>query len=100
MITVVETGDRVVEPFDGDAQTLELFGSAADGTFDAEVSDVDFLVEFLPTASGRPFHGYFDLKDDLEGLLGCSVDLVMPRAIRNRYLVEAVNQQRTLLYAA
>lgn len=81
-------------------KTLELFGSAADGTFDAAHSDVDFLVEFLPAASSRTFHGYFDLKDDLEHLLCRSVDLVMPRAIRNRYLAEAVNQQRTLLYAA
>jgi predicted nucleotidyltransferase len=81
-------------------KTLELFGSAADRSFDPNRSDVDFLVEFLPAASGRVFHGYFHLKEDLERLFGRSVDLVMPRAIRNRYLVEAVNQQRTLLYAA
>lgn len=81
-------------------QSLELFGSAADGTFDPDRSDLDFLVEFMPEAAGRPFSGYFDLKDDLEALFGRKVDLVMPRAIRNRYLLEAENRQRTSLYAA
>ncbi|SRR6266478_8673971 len=81
-------------------KTLEIFGSAADGTFDLAKSDLDFLLEFLPSAAARPFHGYFDLKQDLEKLLGRKVDLVMPRAIRNPYLLKAVNQQRTVLYAA
>jgi predicted nucleotidyltransferase len=29
-------------------KTLELFGSAAAGTFNASTSDFDFLVDFLP----------------------------------------------------
>jgi hypothetical protein len=81
-------------------RTLELFGSAADGTFDPARSDLDFLVEFLPEAAGRIFHGFFDLRDALQELYGRSVDLVMPGAIRNRYFVEAVNRQRKVLYAA
>ncbi len=81
-------------------RTLELFGSAADGTFDPTRSDLDFLVEFLPEAAGRIFDGYFDLKEALEQLFGHEVDLVMPRAIRNPYFLKAVNQQRQVLYAA
>jgi predicted nucleotidyltransferase len=81
-------------------KTLELFGSAADGTFDPVRSDLDFLLEFLPAAAGRPFHGYFDLKEELEGLFARKVDLVMPSAIRNPYFLKAVNQQRQVLYAA
>jgi predicted nucleotidyltransferase len=81
-------------------KTLEVFGSAVDGTFDSARSDLDFLLEFLPAAAGRPFHGYFDLKEDLEKLFGRKVDLVMPTAIRNPYFLKAVNQQRTVLYAA
>src|SRR5262245_25122554 len=81
-------------------RTLELFGSAADGTFDPARSDLDFLVEFLPEAAGRIFHGYFDLKDELERLFGRKVDLVMPSAIRNPYLLRAVEPQRQVLYAA
>ena len=81
-------------------KTLEVFGSAADGTFDPARSDLDFLLEFLPEAAGRTFHGYFDLKDDLERLFRRKVDLVMPRAIRNRFFLEAVNRHRKPVYAA
>ena len=79
---------------------LEVFGSAADGTFDPARSDLDFLVEFLPGASGPIFHGYFELKEALRDLFGRKVDLVMPGAIRNPYFLKAVNRQRKLLYAA
>jgi predicted nucleotidyltransferase len=51
-------------------KTLELFGSATDGTFDPTRSDLDFLLEFLPEAASRSFHGYFDFKDELERLFG------------------------------
>jgi predicted nucleotidyltransferase len=81
-------------------KTLEVFGSAADGTFDPERSDLDFLVEFLPAARTRIFDGYFHLKDALEQMFGRKVDLVMPGAIRNPYFRKAVNQQRKVLYAA
>jgi predicted nucleotidyltransferase len=79
---------------------LELFGSAADGTFDPASSDLDFLVDFLPEAASVMFHGYFDLKDSLEKLFDRKVDLLMPGAIRNPYLQKSVNRQRKVLYAA
>jgi predicted nucleotidyltransferase len=81
-------------------KTLELFGSAAGGTFDPARSDLDFLVEFLPEAAGRVFHGYFDLKEALQRLFDRPVDLVMPGAVRNPYFLKAVSQQRRVLYAA
>lgn len=81
-------------------KTLEVFGSAADGTWDPSRSDLDFLLEFLPAANDRIFGGYFDLKDDLERLFGRKVDLVMPGAIRNRYFRAAIDRQRRLIYAA
>lgn len=81
-------------------KSLEVFGSATDETFDLTRSDLDFLLEFLPAAAGRLFHGYFDLKEDLEKLFRRKVDLIMPGAIRNPYFLKAVNQQRTVLYAA
>src|SRR3981081_836370 len=79
-------------------KALEIFGSAADGTFDCAHSDLDFLVQFLPEAAGRVFHGYFDLKEDLGRLFGHKVDLVMPGAIRNPFFLKAVNRQRRMLY--
>ena len=43
-------------------KTLEVFGSAADGTFDAARSDLDFLVEFLPLGPGQLFDFFFDFR--------------------------------------
>lgn len=54
---------------------LDVFGSAARGAdFDAETSDVDFLVEFEPPDDGLT--RYLDFRDALEALLERPVDLV------------------------
>jgi len=79
---------------------LELFGSAAGESFDPQKSDVDFLVEFSALAPGKRANAYFGLLEELETLLGRHVDLVMTRAIRNRYFLESIEATRTLLYAA
>ncbi len=82
-------------------QRLELFGSALrDHSFDPRVSDLDFLVDFLPLSPGEHFDTYFALLLALADLFGRPVDLVMTRAIRNPYFLESVNQTRTILYAA
>src|SRR5882724_10416181 len=81
-------------------KTLELFGSAADGTFDPGRSDLDFLVDFLPLEPGQPFAFYFGLLHALKDLFRRKIDLVMPRAIRNPYFLRGVNQNRTVVYAA
>lgn len=79
---------------------LDLFGSAADGTFDSNNSDLDFLVEFEDLPRGQYANAYFGLLESLEALFQRPVDLVMPTAIRNRYFLESVNRTRTELYAA
>ena len=79
---------------------LELFGSAARGRFDSDRSDVDFLVEFKPLAEGEHADAYFGLLESLQTLFARPVDLVMIRAIRNPYLLQAIERTRTLLYAA
>jgi predicted nucleotidyltransferase len=81
-------------------KTLEVFGSAADGTFDPATSDLDFLVEFLPLEDGQHARAYFGLLHGLEDLFDRKIDLVMPRAIRNPYFLEAVNRTRQVFYAA
>lgn len=78
---------------------LSVFGSAVNGGFDPESSDVDFLVEFLDEADGL-FEAYFGLKEDLEALLGCPVDLVMPKSLRNPFFASSVEKTRRELYAA
>jgi predicted nucleotidyltransferase len=84
-----------------DVARLEVFGSAADDSFDPARSDVDFLVAFQPGVDLGPWLGrYFDLRDALSRLLCRSVDLVMISALRNPYFIREVNRTRQLLYAA
>jgi hypothetical protein len=79
---------------------LEIFGSAAEGKFRAEDSDLDFLVEFLPLGPGEHADAYFGLLEALKDLFGRPVDLVMADAIRNRYFKESVDRTRRPVYAA
>lgn len=80
---------------------LELFGSAARGDFDPVASDVDFLVEFdRDHPAALAFSTYFDLKESLETLLGRSVDLVEPGAVRNPYLKASIERSRELVFEA
>ena len=82
---------------------LEVFGSAAEGEFDATRSDVDFLVEFQPREDLGPWMSrYFELQEALQELLGHPVDLVMMSApgLQNPYFLREANRTRRLLYAA
>ena len=80
---------------------LEVFGSCAqEGRFRPEESDLDFLVEFLPLAAGRYADAYFGLLEGLQELFQRPVDLVVRRAIRNRYFLEKINESSSLVYAA
>ncbi len=81
-------------------QRLELFGSAADDRFDPARSDLDFLVEFQPLAEDQHADAYFGLRESLEALFGRPIDLVMTKAIRNRYFLQQIEPTRTLMYAA
>lgn len=79
---------------------LEIFGSAATGTFDPTRSDLDFLVALHPHQTLSRFEQYFGLREALQALFGCPVDLVMVDALRNPYFIDSVNATRQLLYAA
>ena len=81
-------------------KTLELFGSAADGTFDPRRSDLDFLVDFLPMPPRAHSKAYFGLWFALEDLLGRKVDLVEAAAVNNPYFLRSINETRRVLYAA
>lgn len=79
---------------------LDLFGSATSDAFDPDRSDVDFLVQFADSMPIRRFHAYFQLKAELEALLGRQVDLVEPGGIRNDYYRRGIEATRERLYAA
>lgn len=78
---------------------LDLFGSAATGTFDPATSDLDFIVDlgdYGPDVANR----YLDFIADLENLLEIRVDVLTQRSRRNPYLERAIENERELVYAA
>ena len=78
---------------------LDLFGSATTGRFDADRSDLDFLVAFdesLPT--GAYADAYFGLREGLEELFRRTIDLVAEPALQNPYLRRSIEAQRRTLY--
>lgn len=79
---------------------LDVFGSAARADdFNPASSDADFLVEFAPDAH-TGLDEFFGAKTALEQLLGRSVDLVEPGAVRNPYVLASINRYRESVYAA
>ncbi len=79
---------------------LELFGSATEGTFAPETSDLDFLVEFEDLSPADHADAFFGLMEDLDRTFGRPIDLVERRAIRNPYFLQTVNETSIVLYAA
>ncbi len=78
---------------------LDLFGSAATGLgFDPACSDLDFLVEFEPRSPADYADAWFGLRDALEALSGCPIDLLTEAALENPYLRQRVEAERHLLY--
>jgi uncharacterized protein len=81
-------------------QSLELFGSAADGTFDPQRSDLDFLVQFAPCSPAQRYDRYFGVLEALRDLFGRPVDLVEADALLNPFFIRDVQRTRRPLYAA
>ena len=77
---------------------LEVFGSAARGE-ESPASDIDLLVRFDPDRTDNAFNAYFDLKEDLEGILGRPVDLVCLDALQNEAFQRAIAPEKTLLFS-
>lgn len=77
---------------------LDLFGSVARADFQESRSDLDFLVEFVDEAPRVGLDTYFGLKSGLEGLLGRSIDLVMPDAVTNPYVRADLARDRITVY--
>ncbi len=65
-------------------ERLRVFGSVLTDRFDLDTSDVDFLVTFQPERENL-FHDYFDLKFELERIVGRGVDLVTERSVKNPF---------------
>ncbi|WP_417562342.1 nucleotidyltransferase family protein [Microbacterium sp.] len=80
-------------------ERLRVFGSVLTDRFDPETSDVDFLVTFQPERENL-FRDYFDLKLELERIIGRKVDLVMERSVRNPFFKATAFGSAQDVYAA
>lgn len=77
---------------------LSVFGSVARGSYRSD-SDVDLLVTFRPEAPWSTLD-LVDLREDLSGLFGRSIDLVEEKAIRNPWRKASILRDKSVLYAA
>lgn len=77
---------------------LALFGSVLREDFSAE-SDIDVLVTFDLDARWSLFD-LVDMRDELETLLGRSVDLVTRGGLRNPFRRHEILTSRQVVYAA
>jgi hypothetical protein len=78
---------------------LYVFGSVLTPMF-RESSDIDLLVDFLDLSPTEYAKSYFNLKFSLEEMLGRQVDLLERESLKNPYFIQAIEQQKKLLYAA
>jgi predicted nucleotidyltransferase len=79
---------------------LDVFGSAASGAFDRASSDIDFLVDFEPIPPRDYADAYFSLKERLEALFGCTVDLVTESSVVNPFFRRRVNESKEAIFGA
>lgn len=78
---------------------LRVFGSAVTDEFEADRSDIDFLVDFRPEIHDLLGH-YLGLRDELTRITGRSVDLVMSDAVENPYFAATAFSTAQDVYAA
>lgn len=78
---------------------LAVFGSALRDSFDAERSDVDFLVEFGPEAHVG-FIKFSQLEMALSEVLQRNIDLVSKRGLNPRIRDEILSNARVVYEAA
>lgn len=78
---------------------LELFGSAATGTFDPETSDLDFIVDLGEYDEGVS-HRSLGFAEALNALCGRPVDVITAPPIRNPFFRAEVDETKQPVYAA
>jgi predicted nucleotidyltransferase len=79
-------------------KALFVFGSVCTDRFN-EKSDIDLLISFKQMDYGDYADTYFNLADKFEELFHRPVDLVTENSLSNPYLIESINQTKTLIYA-
>ena len=77
---------------------LSVFGSVPAEHFDPDTSDIDFLVDFQSEREDL-FDDYFELKSELERIVGREVDLVVERSIKNPFFKASAFESAREIYA-
>ncbi|MCX6329084.1 MAG: nucleotidyltransferase domain-containing protein [Bacteroidia bacterium] len=80
-------------------KTLYVFGSVLTDRF-SEKSDIDLIVEIDSIDPLDYADNYFNLKFALEDLLKRQIDLLEHKAVKNPYLMENIENSKSLLYAS
>lgn len=78
-------------------KTLYVFGSVLTDKFN-DKSDIDLVVEI---GSDDPFEyadSYFNLKFGLQDLLKRQIDLLERKAIKNPYILQNIDNSKSLMY--
>jgi uncharacterized protein len=78
-------------------KSLYAFGSVLAETFNDD-SDVDLLVDFEPLQLTEYAQNYFGLKFSLQGVFKRRIDLLEAKAIKNPYFIQAIENQKKLIY--
>ncbi len=99
-MTKQEIKDKLLEavkndPHLADIKSVAIFGSHVNDT-PGEDSDVDVLIDFVPTAV-IGFFALSDIKDNFESFLEKTVDLLTPEAI-SKYFRDEVLAQAEYVY--
>ena len=80
-------------------ERLDLFGSAAAGSFRPGSSDLDFVVRFADRSpTGSYAERFLDFADALERIFGCEVHLVTDESIGNPFLRREIENSRETVY--
>lgn len=79
--------------------SLYAFGSSVKGTMKPE-SDVDLLFELRSTDPYEFANNYWALEEEFERLFRRPVDLVSKKAMKNKYLIAAIDAHKVKLYGS
>lgn len=79
-------------------KSLYVFGSLLTSKFNKK-SDIDFIVDFDSVVNLNKYaDNYYDFKYSLQNILHRNIDLLEEKAIKNPYFLEAIKNQRKLVY--
>lgn len=80
-------------------RNLIAFGSVTSADFSDE-SDIDLLVDINSSDPIDYAENYFELKFKLQKLLNRPIDLLERKGLKNSYLIQSINKNKTVIYEA